>query len=128
MMENLSVQCRPVRLCGRFFCLCGCVIRRRAIAENKETEIAYALMPQFRGRGLATEIARALRDIGFTRLGLTNMIAFTLTDNRASRRVMEKISLGFERAFDCRSLTHVLYRIVGEVRGDCEPAPLLSGP
>lgn len=96
---------RAGRLAGR------AGLRRVAIAGIEETEIAYALLPDFWGRGLATEIARALRDIGFARLGLSSLVAFTLPDNRASRRVMEKLGLRFERAFEHAGLPHVLYRI-----------------
>lgn len=86
-------------------------LRRLAIAGTQETEIAYALLPEFWGRGLATEIARALIDIGFVRLGLSSLVAFTLPGNRASRRVMEKTGLRFERAFEHSGLPHVLYRM-----------------
>ncbi|MGH7039144.1 MAG: GNAT family N-acetyltransferase [Stellaceae bacterium] len=96
---------RAGRLAGR------AGLRRVAITGAQETEIAYALLPEFWGRGLATEIAQALRDIGLARLGLSSLIAFTLVDNRASRRVMEKIGLRFERAFEHGGLPHVLYRI-----------------
>ena len=89
-------------------------LRRVEIAGAEETEIAYALVPEFWGRGLATEVARALLNIGFARLGLPSLVAFTLPDNRASRRVMEKLGLRFERAFDYRGLPHVLYRIADE--------------
>jgi ribosomal-protein-alanine N-acetyltransferase len=91
-------------------------LRRVAVAGNEETEIAYALMPEFWGRGLATEIARALLAIGFARLDLVSVVAFTLPDNRASRRVMEKLGLTFERAFAYHGLPHVLYRMTRETR------------
>lgn len=96
---------RTGRLAGR------AGLRRVAIEGAQETEIAYALLPEFWGRGLATEIAQALRDIGFARLGLPTLVAFTLPDNLASRRVMEKLGLRFERAFEYGGLPHVLYRI-----------------
>jgi ribosomal-protein-alanine N-acetyltransferase len=85
-------------------------IRRVTITGGEETEIAYALTAKFWGRGLATEIARALLDIGFARLSLSSMVAFTLSDNRPSRRVMEKLGMRFERAFDLPGLPHALYR------------------
>lgn len=99
---------------GRFVGRAG--IRRVDIEGNEETEIAYALMPEFWGRGRAGEIARALLAIGFARLGLPDMVAFTLQENRASRRVMEKLGLRFERAFDYCDLPHVLYRGAREDR------------
>ena len=70
-------------------------------------------MPDFWGRGLATEIARALLTIGFEQLALAQLVAFTLATNQASRRVMEKVGFAFERELvhGARGLPHVLYRI-----------------
>ncbi|HZU90227.1 MAG TPA: GNAT family N-acetyltransferase [Stellaceae bacterium] len=86
-------------------------IRRVAIEDIDETEIADALMPEFWGRGLATEIARALLDIGFARLDLLDTVAFTLPENLASRRVIEKLGLRFERSVEYRGRPQVLYRM-----------------
>jgi ribosomal-protein-alanine N-acetyltransferase len=77
----------------------------------REVELAYALMPEFWGKGLATEVSRALVKIAFDDVGLDELVAFTLVDNRASRRVMEKIGMTYERDFIHAGLPHVLYRI-----------------
>jgi len=85
-------------------------IRHVTIEEIEEIEVAYALMPDFWGRGLATEMARALLGIAFGQLGLSNLIGFTLVENRGSRRVLEKLGFGLGREFVFKSLPHVLYR------------------
>ena len=51
------------------------------------------------GQGYATEGARALLEHGFISLGLAQVSARTLRDNRGSRRVMEKCGLRFATDF-----------------------------
>jgi [ribosomal protein S5]-alanine N-acetyltransferase len=60
-------------------------------------ELAYALVAEYWNRGPAPEMARAVTDLAFERLGLTNVVCFTLPTNLASRRVMEKVGFAFER-------------------------------
>ena len=80
--------------------------------------IQSVIAPDRRGEGLATELARAAIAVGFGPLGRETLVALTLPDNRASRRVMEKAGLGYERDVEHAGLPHVLYRIhrdTGEV-------------
>lgn len=72
-------------------------------------ELGYALTPEFWGRGLATELARAAMEIGVERLGLERIIGVTLPTNRASRRVLEKAGLAYAGETSYKSLPHVLY-------------------
>jgi RimJ/RimL family protein N-acetyltransferase len=57
------------------------------------TELGYRLYPQFWGRGLATEGARALIGLAFGRLQLDRVVATMMAANSASWRVMEKCGL-----------------------------------
>lgn len=97
-------------------------LRHVRIGGQDEVELAYALMPQFWGCGLATEMARALLRIGFEQLALAQLVAFTITTHQASRRVMEKAGFTFERELLHAGLPHVVYRITraasGPDRGD----------
>ena len=88
-------------------------LRRVQIAGCDEVEIAYALMPAYWGRGLATEIARALVDIAFEQLAIPALVTYTLRTNLASRRVMEKAGFTYERELihGALGLPHVLYRL-----------------
>ncbi len=97
-------------------------LRHVNIDGHDEVEVAYALMSEFWGCGLATEMARALLKIGFEQLALAQLVTYTLTTNQASRRVMEKVGFTFEREFvhGARGLPHVLYRIIRD--GDGAPA------
>jgi RimJ/RimL family protein N-acetyltransferase len=49
--------------------------------------------PPRRGRGYASEAARAALAIGFGELGLDRVVAVTHPENAASRRVMEKLGM-----------------------------------
>jgi len=88
-------------------------VRRVHVGGADEVEIAYALKSEMWGCGFATEIARKLVSIGLTDLGLRTLVAFTLPENLASIRVMEKVGLRFDRAILHRQKPHVLYRIEG---------------
>lgn len=59
-------------------------------------EIAWRIAPSEWGKGYATEAARAVLRDGFARLALLEIVAFTLPDNHASRRVMEKIGMTYD--------------------------------
>jgi len=77
----------------------------------EETEIGYALMPEFWGECLATEIASASVRVASRHLNTRELVAFTLPTNLASRRVMEKCGFAFERDIVWKDLPHVLYRL-----------------
>jgi [ribosomal protein S5]-alanine N-acetyltransferase len=94
---------------GRFVGRAGLYNTR--VGGNDEVELAYALMAEYWGKGLATEMARAILEVAFERLGMTDLVCFTLTTNRASQRVMEKARFGHEREVVHAGSPHVLYRI-----------------
>jgi RimJ/RimL family protein N-acetyltransferase len=62
-------------------------------------ELGYRLRKAAWGKGYATEGSRALVDKGFAELGVKQVIARAYGDHTASRRVMEKAGLSFERYF-----------------------------
>ena len=73
-------------------------------------EAAWAIVPERWGRGLASELARASVKVAFDSLRLEELIAITLPDNAASRRVMEKAGFRYDRDIVHVGLAHVLYR------------------
>jgi RimJ/RimL family protein N-acetyltransferase len=75
-----------------------------------EVEVGYGLMPEYWGRGLATEIARACVRIGFDQLGLRSLVAITRPVNVASQRVMLKAGLAYERDIVHAGVPHMLFR------------------
>lgn len=79
-------------------------------AHEFAVELPWALRPVYWGAGLATEAARAA--IAWARdLELSSVVSFTLTGNRASRRVMEKAGLRLEGEIERDGLPHALYRL-----------------
>jgi [ribosomal protein S5]-alanine N-acetyltransferase len=91
-------------------------LRKVHVGGNDEVELAYALLAAHWGQGLAMEMAEAILTVGFERLGLSAVVAFTLPTNRASRRVMEKVGCTFERDIIHAGLPHVLYRVNASAR------------
>jgi RimJ/RimL family protein N-acetyltransferase len=63
-------------------------------------EAAWRLARSYWGRGLAHEAARAAIDDGFFRLGLEEIVAFTVPANRASWRLMERLGMQRDPAED----------------------------
>lgn len=83
-------------------------------------EIGWRFAPACWGKGYATEAARALLAFGFDRVGLEEVVSFTVPANRRSRRVMERIGMTHDAPgdFDHPNLPegdplrrHVLYRL-----------------
>jgi RimJ/RimL family protein N-acetyltransferase len=74
-------------------------------------ELAWAIVPERWGQGLATELARAAVHTGFEELDVVELVALTLPHNMASRRVMEKVGLAYDRDILHGGLAHVLYRL-----------------
>jgi ribosomal-protein-alanine N-acetyltransferase len=90
------------------------------LAFTPAVEAAWRLMPAYWGKGYALEAARAVLDDGFGRIGLDEIVAYTLPANRASWTVMQRLGMTRDPAEDfdhpsfplghpmCR---HVLYRL-----------------
>ncbi len=94
---------------GRFAGRAG--LRHVELAGADEIELAYALSADFWGRGLATEFGQALIDVAFGPLDLSDLVCFSLIDNRPSRRVMEKLGFADPRPLDYDGEPCVLYRL-----------------
>ena len=56
-------------------------------------EIGWRLVPNYWGRGIATEGASSVVQYAFATLGLRELVAITVPANLRSRRVMEKIGM-----------------------------------
>lgn len=64
-----------------------------------EVELGYRLNRVAWGRGYATEAALAVIEHGFRECDVDRVVAWTMTINSGSRRVMEKCGLRFVRKF-----------------------------
>jgi RimJ/RimL family protein N-acetyltransferase len=93
-----------------------------------EIEVGWWVAKRLWGRGLATEGGAAALRFGWQRLGLRRVKAIAEPQNRASRRVMEKLGLRFEReaagrdfglaARDVALVVYTIERPVPEDRSD----------
>jgi RimJ/RimL family protein N-acetyltransferase len=79
------------------------------IGGRDRFEIGWTLHDRHRGRGYATEIGREAMRFGTTELAVDEVVAFTEPSNRASRAVMERLGMTYEREFDLDDTTMVLY-------------------
>ncbi|MEM7760609.1 MAG: GNAT family N-acetyltransferase [Cyanobacteria bacterium P01_G01_bin.67] len=85
-------------------------IRKVIVNEKLEVELGYALMPEYWGHGLAVEIGKKALSIAFDQFQYLSVVCFTLTNNKQSQRVMEKIGFCFESNIVRANQPHVLYR------------------
>ena len=74
-------------------------------------ELVYLLARPYWGLGFATEIAQGCLEYGFMQQNFERIIALTRPDNLASRRVMEKVGLSFEKSDKFFDLDVVLYAL-----------------
>lgn len=74
---------------GRVIGFCGL----KYLHELDEIDIGYRFLPEYWGRGIATEAAHAAMRHGREVLNLKNIIGLVMPDNIASHRVLEKIGL-----------------------------------
>ena len=96
-------------------------------------EIGWRVAPAHRRKGIAEEAARAALDFGFDRLGLDEIVAFTVPPNEPSWRMMEKLGMRADGRFDHPRLpdghrykSHLLYRLSRadrQAQGSGAPAP-----
>jgi RimJ/RimL family protein N-acetyltransferase len=105
---------------GEFVGYVGLFIPRFEAAFTPCVEIGWRLAPQYWGRGLATEGARAAVRYAFEVLELPKLVSFTVPANVRSTRVMEKLGMTHDASedFDHPLIAaghplrhHVLYRL-----------------
>jgi len=89
-------------------------IRRVLIGDVEEVELGFALMPEYWGQGLATEMAKACTEVAFEKLKLDNLVSFTSTKNLSSQRVIQKTTFKYEKDIELGGEPHVLYRLSGD--------------
>jgi ribosomal-protein-alanine N-acetyltransferase len=87
------------------------VLRHLDLEGVDEVEVGYALYPAWWGRGLATELARRLVTVGFTEHDFPSIVGITQPTNDASRHVLEKAGLRYERDAVHAGSPHAVFRI-----------------
>jgi RimJ/RimL family protein N-acetyltransferase/aminoglycoside phosphotransferase (APT) family kinase protein len=87
------------------------LIRQDDVAGKVEVEVAYALVPKFWRRGLATEAARACRDWAFERLDCGRVVSLVHARNLPSCRVAERNGMRIVAEITRKNLPHHVYAI-----------------
>ncbi|RAY11208.1 GNAT family N-acetyltransferase [Actinomadura craniellae] len=105
---------------GEFIGFTGLSVPRFQAHFTPAVEIGWRLSRAAWGRGYATEAARAALEIGFTRLGLDEIVSFTTPANVRSQAVMRRIHMARDESgdfdhpqvpVDSPLRRHVLWRI-----------------
>jgi [ribosomal protein S5]-alanine N-acetyltransferase len=83
----------------------------RYLSELDEVEVLYGLAKEYWGRGIATQAAKTSVFYGFNVANLDKVIAMAIPDNQASRRVIEKAGLHYEKQVHMFNLDVLYYSI-----------------
>jgi RimJ/RimL family protein N-acetyltransferase len=105
--HGYSLWAVELKTSGRVIGVAGLV----HLQDGPEIEVGYRFRETHWGNGYATEAARAAIAFGFDELQLERIVAVTLPDNRASRRVLEKCGLTFLGRTFVYGHPHVKYAI-----------------
>lgn len=74
-----------------------------------EVEIGWWLRPEYWRQGIATEVAAAVMDYGFRTWSFPRLISVTAPANHASIRVMKKLGMHYDRAFEHNGTPVIAY-------------------
>ncbi len=106
-----------------FIGFCGLSVPSFEAPFMPAVEVGWRLSREHWGSGYATEAAAASLDFGFDRVGLDEIVSFTVPQNTRSRGVMERLGMTHDESDDFdhprvledpRLRRHVLYRITSE--------------
>lgn len=97
------------KITGKFVGRAG--LQHYLIDEKDEIELLYALMPEFWNKGLATEMGHGIIQLAFQEYKLSSLVCFTLPENKASLRVIEKLGFVYEKDIMHVHLQHRLHRL-----------------
>jgi len=67
------------------------------LEKTGEIEVGYSIVKKYWGLGIGTEAARGWMEYGFNTMGLERIVAVAVVANTASRNIMEKLGMKFEK-------------------------------
>lgn len=74
-----------------------------------DIEIGWGIAPEFRGQGYAAEAAARVRHYGYRERSLKRLVSYIEPQNKASRRVAEKLGAVPDGEFRLRDKIHTVY-------------------
>jgi [ribosomal protein S5]-alanine N-acetyltransferase len=75
------------------------LLQQLNLAEPDAVELGYRLRQQSWNKGYTNEVAQALIDKSFTDSDINKIIAWALTENKASTKVMQKVGLKLQQEY-----------------------------
>jgi RimJ/RimL family protein N-acetyltransferase len=94
---------------GKLIGQCGLLIQT---VEGKERlEVGYSLLPQYRGKGYATEAAVKCKEFAFENNIASELISMIHIDNKASEKVALKNGMSLESIIDYEGMMAKIYTI-----------------
>lgn len=81
------------------------------IDSVQEVDLGYRLHRKYWNKGYATEASSVAIAVGFEQYDLDLIVGRTMTDNIASRRVLEKIGMTYWKDFDFEEHPGAYYRV-----------------
>ena len=67
------------------------------LEDTGEIEVGYSIIKPYWGLGIGTEAAKGWMEYGFNTAGLERIVAIAVEENTASRRIMEKLGMKYEK-------------------------------
>lgn len=108
--QNVLISKETNELIGQ----CGLLVRK--VENELELEIAYSVLPQFRGKGFAIEAAKKCRDFAFENDFHNRLICIIHPDNENSKNVALKNGMTFKKQIDYSGKKMDLFQITKQDR------------
>lgn len=121
--HGFSLYAAELKETNEFIGYLGLIVPSFEAHFTPAVEIGWRLASSHWGKGYATEGAKAVLNYGFNKLGLNQIVSFTVPANIRSIRVMEKIGMKRDLSGDFHHpklpkdhplALHVLYRAKNE--------------
>jgi [ribosomal protein S5]-alanine N-acetyltransferase len=93
-----------------------CGLLQWTIDDRPEVELTYLLAQNYWGRGLGTEVTRALIHYGFEQLQLPRLVAVITRENEASIHVAQGLGMVFEKEVETEDGRELLYALNRETK------------
>lgn len=123
LRQGFGLWAVELKKTGQFIGFVGLNVPQFEAPFMPAVEIGWRLAKEYWGKGYATEAAKAVLDVAFNKLGLNEIVSFTVPANLPSRKVMERLGMTHNPADDFAHTKlpadhplskHVLYRISRE--------------
>ena len=76
-----------------------------------QTQLLYGLSPQYWGKGLATEMSKAMLDYGFKEYNFETIYASTDLENKSSLAVLERLGMNYLKQEYINNKATVFYQM-----------------